>query len=121
MSSAKLELVSISSAEVDLKAWSPARPEDVFVTLDLEIGFSDGDAGINMFYVILATADALKLRSNESILAQNRIFLVESYDYIAVIEAIREILDQCSRPSWEDSCLALRSHFRWEYEDYSEQ
>lgn len=111
MNSAKLELISVSSTEVDLETWSPSKHEDVFVCLDLEIGFSDGVVGVNMFYVILATLEALRLRSNESIMAENRVFLVESFEYPAVVEGIQKILDQCSRPSWDGIMFGFEKSF----------
>lgn len=115
----KLTLNSISSSDVDLKYWYPIANEEVFVCLDLDIGFSDGNDGSNMFYVTLATPESLTKHRNGAVLVKNRTIVISEYEYDLVLKLILEILANCSRETWDESCQVLQRYFQWEYEDYS--
>lgn len=115
----KLILNSISSSEVDITNWYPTSNEDVFVGLDIEVSFSDGEEGSNFFYVTLATPESLRRYRSEPYLIKNRTLVISEYSYDLVRNLIFEILDFCSRNSWGESCNALQRYFQWEYEDYS--
>ena len=114
----KLDLIDLSSAEIDLTSWKPLSNEDVFICLDIEISFSN-EEGTNLFYVTLATPEALSKHCEGPILVKNRTIIVVEYNYDEVKNCILEILDQCSRATWSDSCSILQRYFQWEYEDYS--
>jgi len=116
----KLILKSVTSSEVDLKNWYPISNEDVFICLDMEIAFSDGEKGSNLFYVTLATPESLRKYRSEPYLVKNRTLIISEYSYDIVRELILEILGGCSRESWDESCVRLQRYFQWEYEDYSE-
>jgi hypothetical protein len=85
----------------------------------LEVGFSDKDDSTNLFYITVATPEALRKRRNGPILAKNRTILISEYDYDSIRETILDILNKCSKDSWDESCIALQRYFQWEYEDYS--
>lgn len=109
---------SISSTDVELDTWYPETMEDVFVSLDIEVEFSDGNEGINLFYVTLATPEALSKHRTPPILVEHRTIVVSEYSYDIVRKAILNIAEKCTRKTWEESCLALQRYFQWEYEDY---
>jgi hypothetical protein len=114
----KLFLNSLSSSEVDLKSWYPLSNEEVFICLDLEIGFSDDSEGSNYFYTTLATPESLVKHRIKPCLVKNRTIVVSEYSYDILRNIIFEILDACSRDSWDESCSVLQRYFQWEYEDY---
>ena len=115
----KLVLNSISSSDTDLEYWYPISNEDVFVCLDLDIEYSDGESGSNLFYVTLATPEALRKHRNEPYLVKNRTLVISEYSYDVVRNLIFEIIGSSSRESWAESCNVLQRYFQWEYEDYS--
>lgn len=113
----QLLLVSISSTQVDLETWNPKGNEDVFLCLDLEIGMTDAPDSTNMFYVTLATEEAIQSRG-ELLPDDSKRLLVHEYDYQSVLDQIHRILQTCNRPTWDESCRALCEYFQWEYQDY---
>jgi len=115
----KLILKSMSSSEIDFSSWYPSSDEEVFICLDLEIEFGDGADGSNMFYVTIATPKALEMHREGPVLVKNRTLVVTEYSYDIVRSAVINILNECTRETWIDSCMALQRYFQWEYEDYS--
>lgn len=113
-----LELLSLSSSDVDIETWYPLENEDVFISLDLVIGYSDGEEGGNLFYVTLATPESLRKYRQQPILVENRTIVISEYSFYLVKEELLSILRKCSRNTWEESCLVLQRYFQWEYEDY---
>ena len=113
-----LKLKSISSSQVNLKSWHPPN-EEVFVCLDMEIGFFDIRQGTNLFYVNLATPGALHEYHNDPVLVENRTIVISEYNYDLVKRTILEILKKCSRDDWNESYQVLLRYFQWEYEDYN--
>lgn len=113
-----LKINSISSTEVDLRSWYPESNEDVLICLDLAISFSDNEDGTNLFYVTLATPEALRKNAEGFLLADNKTLVVSEYSYRHIVEELNSILKKCSRKDWEQSCEALQHYFQWEYEDY---
>lgn len=117
-----LVLKEISSVDIDgdLRCWQPRKAEDVFVSLDMEIGFSSEDE-VNFFYVSLATPEALMKYRKAPYLVKNRTLVVSEYSYDELISLINEILESSTRKTWEESCSVLQRYFDWEYEDYLEE
>ncbi len=113
-----LQLKRLSSDQIDIERWKPASVEEVFLSITLEIGFDDGLAGTNLFYATIATPEALKARRKAGGSVDDGIIVIHDFD--SLLCEIRGILDDCSRKTWEESCIALRRHFQWEYEDYQE-
>jgi len=114
----KIESISSTEVEVYLGSWYPASNDDVFICGDLEIGFSDNDDGTNLFYVTLATPEALRKNAQGFLLADNKTLVVSGYSYGNIVKELNNILKKCSRKDWEQSCEVLRHYFQWEYEDY---
>ena len=114
----KLQLRSVSSSEVDLKGWNPKSLEEIFISLDLEIGPADDD-GINLFYVTLATPEALRKYRSGPILVEHRTIVIERYNYEDVLKGLNDIVRKCERNTWDECCAVLQRFFQWEYEDYS--
>ncbi len=114
----KLILKSISSSEVDINNWQPSSNDEVFICLDLEIASDNIDDGSNMFYVTLATPEALRKNSDNLVLVKNRTIVISEYHWDNIHKEILEILNECSRENWNESCTVLQRYFQWEYEDY---
>lgn len=114
----KLILKSLSSSEVDLKNWYPETNEEVFVCLDLEVGYSGDADSSNLFYVTLATPESLLKHRDGQLLVKNRTIVIAHYDYKVILDGVLDILQESSRATWEESCTMLQRYFQWEYEDY---
>lgn len=102
-----------------LDQWRPRTLEDTYTTLDLDISMSDGEQGSNLFYVKMATPEALRHRARDFPIAEHRVLVVDKFNYELLRRAIEDILEKCTRDTWEDSCVALQRYFSWEYEDYA--
>lgn len=114
-----LKLVSLLSSEVDLKRWEPDTLEDTYISLTLEIGTSQyNEEGTNLFYVTLATPEALRTHRKGLILSENRTIIVDRYDYDTTRNQLKEIIKKCQRDTWIECCQVLQRYFMWEYEDY---
>ncbi|EKB3671648.1 hypothetical protein ON240_002519 [Salmonella enterica] len=98
-----------------LSEWEPASLEDTYVVVDLCLGMNDGEKGSNYFYVKVATPEALRKRSKNFLISDNRVIVI---DYYILGKVIENILKKCTRENWEESCLVLQRYFSWEYEDY---
>lgn len=114
----ELELRDLSSSNVaSIEKWRPNSLEQVFISLDLEIGLK-GETASNMFHVKVATPEALRSRQHEYVIARNRTLVIDEFDFKKLREAIQEIMQSCSKQTWEESCICLQRFFQWEYEDY---
>ncbi|KAA8995768.1 hypothetical protein FJU30_23775 [Affinibrenneria salicis] len=115
----ELILYDISSTMFDpLSEWDPASLEDTYVAVDLCIGMNDGESGSNYFYVKIATPEALRKRSKDFLIFDNRVIVIDHFDYFLLRKIIENILKKCTRENWDESCLVLQRYFSWEYEDY---
>jgi hypothetical protein len=101
-----------------LDQWRPRTLEDTYTAIDLSIGMSDGEKGSNLFYVKVATPEALRRRAKGFLIVDRRVMVIEKFDYELLRSSIEGILEKCDRDNWDDSCLALQRYFAWEYEDY---
>jgi Immunity protein 8 len=115
----KLVLHEISSSMTDpLEKWQPRTLEETYTAIDLSIGMSDGVEGENIFYVKIATPEALRRRARDFLISDHRVIVIDRFDFVLLRKAIEKIIDKCSRSEWDESCLALQRYFAWEYEDY---
>ncbi|MBU2872058.1 Imm8 family immunity protein [Colwellia sp. E2M01] len=115
----KLVVSSICSSEVDVKNWQPISNDDVYICLDIKVDFPDENQSGHLFYVTLATIESIKKNRSEPYLVINRTIVISEYSYELVSKLILDIIETCSKSSWEESCIALQRYFQWEYEDYS--
>jgi len=115
----KLQLFSLSSIDVDLETWEPDSMDDIFISLDIEVGYSDGSPGTNMFYATLASEEGLRFKNIDNAAGMKIIPCNnDSYDFALIKNEIIRLLDHCSKNSWDESCKELSKHLSWEYEDY---
>jgi hypothetical protein len=115
----QLELVSLSSTDVDLETWVPESIEDIFISLDIEVGYSDGSPGTNMFYATLTTKQGLLARKIHDTTALKIIqHPMTPFNFSFIKGEIISLLKRCSRNSWDESCQELNKYLSWEYEDY---
>lgn len=101
-----------------LSEWQPASLEDTYVAIDLCIGMDDGENGSNYFYVKVATPEALRKRARNFLIVENRVIIIDYFEYFSLVKIIRNILEKCTKESWDESCCMLQRYFSWEYEDY---
>jgi hypothetical protein len=114
-----LEIRSIHSADIDeIWSWQPARPEEVFFVLHLDIG-EVGDERSDSFQVVIATPEGIqaKILQVGGIIDRNLIVLKE-YSWDMLIQHLDLILAHCKADSWTDTVIKLQKYLRWEYEDY---
>ncbi|WP_208511361.1 Imm8 family immunity protein [Variovorax paradoxus] len=118
----RLVLREMSSTMTDpLDQWRPRTLEDTYTAVDLDIAMSDGEAGSNLFYVKVATPEALRRRAKGFLIAGHRVLVIEKFDHEQLRLAIEDILEKCTRDTWEASCAALQRYFAWEYEDFAHE
>ncbi|WP_431512911.1 Imm8 family immunity protein [Variovorax sp. DAIF25] len=112
----------MSSTMTDpLDQWRPRTLEDTYTAVDLDIAMSDGEAGSNLFYVKVATPEALRRRAKGFLIAGHRVLVIEKFDHEQLRLAIEDILEKCTRDTWEASSAALQRYFAWEYEDFAHE
>ena len=118
----KLEIKEISSSEIELSSWTAEASVDVFFTADIEIGEA-GDERRDLFYVTVATPEALRARASDGaqVISERALIVVSEYTLKGLIEAISTIVSRCERSTWSDSVTALQRYFQYEYEDYQEE
>ena len=112
-----LDLRELQSPDVNLYAWKPASHSEVYVCLDMLIGWDD-EEGTNIFNVMLVTPEGLRAHGDEFVLSESRTLVVSEFDLEKVSAAINRILKKCSMLDYEDSCEKLQRYFHWEYEDF---
>ncbi|MFG0229201.1 Imm8 family immunity protein [Achromobacter sp. 413638] len=114
-----LEIKDIASSNLDaLPSWRPDSREQVFLGLDLEIGLR-GERASNMFHVRVATPEALRRHGGGFCMVKHRTLVISDFDWKQLTALLDDIVRDCARGSWEESCAVLQRYFNWEYEDYS--
>ncbi|EKE4264390.1 hypothetical protein OUR91_004085, partial [Escherichia coli] len=94
----QLVLYDISSTMSEpLSSWMPEALEDCYITIDLHIGMNDSDRSINYFYVKVATPEALRKRAKRFLISENRMIIIDRFDYKLLLESINNILKKCTR------------------------
>lgn len=114
-----LEIKDIASSNIDaLPSWRPDNREQVFLGLDPEIGLR-GERASNMFHVRVATPEALRRHGGGLCVVKHRTLVISDFDWKQLSALLDDIVRDCARGSWEESCAVLQRYFNWEYEDYS--
>ncbi|EKA0956789.1 hypothetical protein OJ874_004963, partial [Escherichia coli] len=62
--------------------------------------------------------EALRKRAKRFLISENRMIIIDRFDYKLLLESINNILKKCTRDNWDESCYMLQRYFSWEYEDY---
>jgi hypothetical protein len=111
------EIRDIYSDLHDLTSWTPLRPVDLNIKLVVEVGWKN-EVGINYFYFDLIGCEAALNQVDRYFLTGHGIFLIPHFDFSSVKMHVSELVVSCQRGSFDESCLALSKHFRWEYDEY---
>ena len=101
-----------------MPSWRPDNREQVFLGLDPEIGLR-GERASNMFHVRVATPEALRRHGGGLCVVKHRTLVISDFDWKQLSALLDDIVRDCARGSWEESCAVLQRYFNWEYEDYS--
>ena len=115
-----LEIKDITSSNIDaLPSWRPDSREQVFLGLDLEIGLR-GERASNMFHV-RASPRPRPCGGMAAVfcMVKHRTLVISDFDWKQLSALLDDIVRDCARGSWEESCAVLQRYFNWEYEDYS--
>lgn len=127
--SALLEVHSLLSLDVhDLPTWRPDSPEDVYLTVELEIGEA-GATGAYVFQLMVATPEGVRahhkgqtLQTYTSMCGRGKTFdidamlVIDPYDWPALHDVLLRRVASCERSTWVESLDRLRTRFFWEYE-----
>lgn len=115
----KIKSISSSTVDIPLEQWQPASNEDIFMILDIEMEFIEaGVSGVNIFYVPIASVEALHVRRGPTILCFERMIIVKRFIWTEIRLEIEKRVKDCARKTYEEACTALSRSFQWEYEDF---
>lgn len=124
-----LEVHSLLSLDVEnLPAWRPDASEDVYMTVELEIGEA-GASGAYVFQLMVATPEGLRahheggaLQAYTSMCGRGKTFdidamlVIDPYDWPSLHRMLLQRVASCERSTWVESLDRLRTKFFWEYE-----
>ena len=71
-----------------------------------------------MFHV-RAHARGLAAAWRRFCMVKHRTLVISHFDWKQLSALLDDIVRDCARGSWEESCAVLQRYFNWEYEDYS--
>jgi hypothetical protein len=114
------EIKGYFSSDVDdLRTWTPASPEDVYIAIEISIGVV-GDDAADIFQLLVACPEAIRGRfaGTTSSCPGRAHLLLASYDWAVVAAYCESVVSQCIDETWEKTAERLCRHFLWEYEDY---
>ena len=109
-----LEIKSFHSADVfDLDNWAPHSPEDVYLSLEFEVG-EVGSAESVVYSTCVATGEGVrahrdKYKLNAVQLKRTKHYLVPSFDWVTLKIELKKIVS-------ENTHEQLQRRFHWEYE-----
>lgn len=112
----KLEIRSIGSSDFELEEFTPKTSEDVIFVLDVEIGVL-GEDGADLFYVTVATKEALKSKPATPTTSKGPLIL-EEYAFDILLGQVASIVAECERSTWLESVECLKQTFDHEYDGY---
>ena len=112
----RLEIRSISSSDFELEEFAPKTSEDVLFVLDIEIGVL-GEDGADLFYVTVATKEALKSKPATPTTSKGPLVL-EEYSFKILLELVGSIVAACEQSTWSQSVECLKGVFDHEYDGY---
>jgi len=130
------------SPDVDeLETWQPKSPRDIYIWLQMNIGFR-GEVGTDLFDLMIASPEALRSHAGQfSCIVNDRLdgfpdcekrnrnlvgrclvarhhLIVMDYNWTELRTVIEAIVASCEAPTWEEAASKLSRYFAWEYEDY---
>ena len=114
-----LEIIDYSSGDVDsVWNWVPASNEDIFFQLSIEVSEVGCDGG-NQFQLVVATPEGIRsfMEQHDQAFLDRSLIVLREYSFLNLKERLTQILNECSRDSWNESIACLQRYFQWEYED----
>ena len=112
----KLEIRSIGSSDFELEDFAPKTSDEVLFVLDVEVGVV-GEDGADLFYVTVATKEALKSRPATPTTSKGPLIL-EEYSFDHLRQKVASIVAACERSTWLESVKCLMGTFDHEYDSY---
>jgi Immunity protein 8 len=102
----------------DVQTWCPARPEDLFLGVDIKIGV-EGEWGSDDFQLVVASSSAITKHQHQYATKHlDRALVLEEFAWDTVVEYIHQKTLSCTGANWEEIAAKLTEYFLWEYEDY---
>ncbi len=120
----RLIIVSISSPDVHLDAWTPQAREDAFVLVELELSCTGGQGAADLFQIVVATPEGLRKHQEThadalgEVLSERAMLVVSDYSWPRVRRTLKDIVKRCEGADWTESVARLQRYFEWEYENY---
>jgi len=111
-----IEVKGLGSSDVELDAWTPAGPEEVFFVLEVEIG-ERRDERADLFYVTVATPEGLRNNHNVPTTRAGPL-MISNYSFLGLRREVERIVGSCTATSWDESVERLQEYFDHEYADY---
>lgn len=116
----KAQIKDIHCSDVPwFQGWRPDSAEDIFLSLQLEIG-PQGEEGEDIFSITVTSPEALRARaSNTCILAERATMIVTFWDWPIIHTRLGEMVETCEGSHWMELSMCLQRYFLWEYEGMS--
>lgn len=87
--------------------WEFVFFEDIYVVVDLCFGMNDGEKGSNYFYVKVVILEVLRKWLKNFFIFDNRVIVIDYFDYYLFRKVIENILKKCIRENWDEFCFVL--------------
>ncbi|MGE7616085.1 Imm8 family immunity protein [Paenibacillus sp. NPDC101420] len=95
----------------------PEGKKDFCTSVVLDVGVKQ-KSGSDQFYATVATANGLKeFFVGEAAIAIRGLLLVDSFDITLIKHEIQNILDRCSKTTWEETAISINRFFPWEFDE----
>lgn len=114
------EVKTLTSIDADdLETWRPDGPS-FSVTIDLEIGATDGDASDRFQLYVSSPAWLEASLGPEDVEDGRHLLIVKTFDYRRIRGWIEQVVARSSGEDWDEVAGRLCRYFAWEFEDYQD-
>jgi len=113
----KLKIKSICSTDVDdIEAWLPAKLEDIYIYMELEIGPVSSE-GADLFYCRITSPEGLRVMIEQGVvpIPERALVIVSDFQWSEILARLQKIVTGCEEDTWAASVAELRCFFDWEY------
>ena len=116
----KLDLRSINLYDGDFDAFVPEIEGNFHKWIDLDIGIEWKPVSSIFSFCVCSPRWIAHNCSKEGFFWGTRTLIIEKFDHTTIRKEIDQILECCSKDTWELSVANLLKFFSWEFEDYNQ-